>query len=453
MQRLKTLLCLILLLGISSFPGTSNPWGEEPASQRTVLSTRFAAHRVRAMRSGFEDVKQWARTYGDADTDETAKSIIQTTDGGYAFAGTKGGATWLVKTDALGKVQWTHTYNANSPFQVIQTTDGGFALTGILGGGLSPRAESNAFLVKTDTNGEFEWRRIYDWGEKDYANSVIQTTDGGFILVGSTISLVNRCGWESWLGKTDASGNLERMQTYGGFGDDHDHLNVIIPTVDGGFALAGSTWSYGARFDDFWLVKTDVHGEVEWNQTYGGASGDAAASVIQMLDGGYVLAGYTWSFGAGESDAWLVKTDACGKPQWNQTYGGSDLEYASGIPTADGGFALTGFTESYGAGRRDAWLVKTDAQGVGQWNRTYGGAQGDYAYSVIETVDGGFALAGRTASYGAGGYDAWVVKTDAWGIAPEPEIPLPRWVVLGVGGSLALLITVVIVLWRRNKRR
>ena len=451
MKRRSLLLCLILLLGTSSFPGTTNPWGEEPAPQRTVPSLHYALHPARVIRSGLEEVIRWARTYGSADYDG-ANSIIQTADGGYAFAGTKGGATWLVKTDALGKVKWTHTYDAGTPFKVIQTADSGFAIAGIQGGGgLSPRAESNAFLVKTDARGELEWRRIYDWGEKDHADSVIQTSDGGFILVGSTVSLVNGRGWEGWLGKTDANGNLEWMQTYGGFGDDHDHVNAIIPTADGGFALAGSTWSYGARFDDFWLVKTDVHGEVEWNQTYGGASGDAAASVIQMLDDGFVLAGHTWSFGAGESDAWLVKTDARGEPRWNRTYGGSDLEYASGIPTADGGFALAGFTESYGAGGRDAWLVKTDAQGMVQWNWTFGGPHMDYAYSGIQTTDGGFVLAGSTRSYGAGESDAWLVKTDAWGIAPEPEIPLPRRVVLGVSGSLVLIITITMVLWRRRK--
>ncbi|MFQ5821434.1 MAG: hypothetical protein ACE5I5_15730 [Candidatus Heimdallarchaeota archaeon] len=164
--------------------------------------------------------------------------------------------------------------------------------------------------------------------------------------------------------------------------------------------------------------------------------------------------GITRSFGEGKSDAWLVKTDARGESQWTRTYGGADIENAfSGIQTADGGFALAGYTESYGAGERDAWLVKTNIWGVGQWNRTYGGPHMDSIYSVIETTDGGFTLAGTTDSYGTGGWDALVVKTDAWGVAPELEIPLPRWVVLGVSGSLALIATVAVVLWRRKKRR
>jgi len=190
---------------------------------------------------------------------------------------------------------------------------------------------------------------------------------------------------------------------------------------------------------DDWPICSDVpfeianeptaEGDMQWQQTYGGSDFDGINSVIQTADGGFALAGYTYSYGAGGMDVWLVRTDARGVPQWQQTYGGSHYDYANAvIKTADGGFALAGCTESFGPGKYyyyNAWLVKTDADGNVEWQQTYGGSDWDGANSVIETADGGFALAGITASYGAGGYDAWLVKT----IPPEttpPELSAPE---------------------------
>lgn len=149
-----------------------------------------------------------------------------------------------------------------------------------------------------------------------------------------------------------------------------------------------------------------------WNQTYGGAGDEWAWAVLQTADGEFALIGRTDSYGAGVRDVWLVKTDASGNHQWNQTYGGAYTEWAmAGIQTADGGFALAGLTQSYGAGGSDFWLVKTDASGNHLWNQTYGGAGSEAADAGIQTADGGFALAGYTDSYGAGGRDFWLVKT------------------------------------------
>ena len=151
-----------------------------------------------------------------------------------------------------------------------------------------------------------------------------------------------------------------------------------------------------------------------WSRTYGGASSDHAWSVIQTVDGGYALAGHTLSFGAGNQDFWLVKTASNGNMQWNQTYGGANNDYASSVvQTGDGGYALAGYTWSFGAGLADFWRVKTDSAGALQWSQTYGGASNDYAYSMVQTGDGGYALAGYTRSYGAGDYDFWLVKTAA----------------------------------------
>lgn len=164
-----------------------------------------------------------------------------------------------------------------------------------------------------------------------------------------------------------------------------------------------------------------------WQQTIGGTDDDGALSLIQTSDGGYALVGYTRSYGAGEDDFWLVKVDSSGKMQWNQTYGGAESDIAfSLLETSDGGYAFAGSTCSFGAGNHDSWLVKTDASGNMQWNQTYGGTGSDIASSLIETSDGGYALAGYTYSNGAEKSDLWLVKTDEQGVIPE----FPSWIIL-----------------------
>jgi hypothetical protein len=203
-------------------------------------------------------------------------------------------------------------------------------------------------------------------------------------------------------------------KTYGGTSQDWPWS--LVQTWDGGYALAGSTRSFGAGSDDFWLVKTDANGNVQWNKTYGGTGWDYAYALVQMADGGYALAGGTYSSGAGYDDFWLVKTDANGNMQWNKTYGGTGWDCATAlVQTGDGGYALTGSTTSFGSGSNDFWLVKTDASGNMLWNKTYGGTGDDVAWSLVQTWDGGYALAGITGSFGAGGQDFWLVKTDASG--------------------------------------
>jgi hypothetical protein len=176
----------------------------------------------------------------------------------------------------------------------------------------------------------------------------------------------------------------------------------------------GSTDSVGAGGNDFYLIKVAANGALEWNQTFGGVGDDSAYSVVQNSDGGLVLAGYSYSFSSGTNNFWLVKTDSNGNQLWNQTYNaGSDGEARSLIQTNDGGYAVAGSIQSNSG--ENYWLVKTDANGVEQWNQTYGGSGDSYANSLIQTSDGGYALAGFTDSYGAGGYDFFLVKTTSIG--------------------------------------
>jgi hypothetical protein len=260
------------------------------------------------------------------------------------------------------------------------------------------------------------WNQTYGGNNyEDVFAFLIQTPDGGFALAGTTSSF-GAGFYDIWLVKTDANGVAQWNQTYGG--SNSESVSALIQTLDGGLALAGSTASFGAGFSDMWLVKTDANGVVQWNQTYGGNGNDGARALLQTPDGGFALAGSTSSFGAGYSDIWLVKTDENGVAQWNQTYGGNYNDFASALlQTPDGGLALAGSTSSFAAGSVDMWLVKTDANGVAQWNQTYGGDGDDLAYALLQTPDGGFALAGSTSSFAAGLWDMWLVKTDANGVA------------------------------------
>jgi hypothetical protein len=164
-----------------------------------------------------------------------------------------------------------------------------------------------------------------------------------------------------------------------------------------------------------------------WSRTYGGAEDNMANSLVATSDGGYAIA----------CSSLLLKTDALGNMQWNKTYGGASL-----VEALDGGYAIGGWTESFGAGWTDFWLVKTDSNGFMQWNKTYGGTLYDGAFSLVATSDGGYVLAGYTESFGAGGRDFWLVKTDEFGVVPEYS----SWLV----PSLVLTATAFIII---NKKR
>jgi hypothetical protein len=189
---------------------------------------------------------------------------------------------------------------------------------------------------------------------------------------------------------------------------------------------------------------------MEWNQTYRGPNSDHANSVMQTVDGGYILAGSTFSFGDEGWDIWLVKTDFRGNHVWNHTYGGADSDCGySVVGTMDGGFAIAGLTSSFGAGSTDFWLVKTDVSGNYEWSQTYGGANTDGAWAVVQTVDGGYALAGYSESFGVGGRDFLLVKTDQYGILPESLNWTP---ILRVILFLVIIFAVIIFIYFRRTR-
>jgi len=208
-------------------------------------------------------------------------------------------------------------------------------------------------------------------------------------------------------------------------GDKDDWGSSLIQTSDGGYAIAGSYSFFGYKDEvdevyagDVYLVKLDANGNLQWTKTIGGEKTDRGFSLIQTSDGGYAIAGKTESFGAGDRDVYVVKLDAKGNLQWTKTIGGPADEVGfSLIQTSDGGYAIAGKTESFGAGGADVYVVKLDANGNLQWTKTIGGPKDDGGSSLIQTSDGGYAIAGETYSFGAGGRDVYVVKLDKNGDA------------------------------------
>jgi Dockerin type I domain len=358
----------------------------------------------------------WNKTYGGIDFD-MAYSLVKTSDGGYAIAGYTysygaGSSDFLlVKTDSSGNMQWNKTYGGTfyeAAYSLVETNDHGYAIAGYTSSKIGGSADF--WLVKTDRFGNLIWSQIYgDMIGDEAALSVVQTVDGGYALGGS-VYYGSSSSSNFELVKTDSGGNMQWKKQYGGA--DSEYANSMVQTSDGGYALAGEKCSPGGVGNhDFLLVKVDSNGNLQWNKTYGGTDYEVAYSLVQTSDAGYALAGTTYSSGAGNGDFWLVKTSAVGNALWNKTYGGTNTEEARALlQTVDGGYTLAGYTLSFGAGSSDYWLVTTDNTGNTLWNGTYGGPLDDVAYSLVKTSDGGYAIAGATSSYGVGLYDFWLAK-------------------------------------------
>ncbi len=336
---------------------------------------------------------------------EQGYSAQMTSDGGYILGG------WtdsygngredmiLVKVNSDGVLEWQRAFGgASDDFgeSVLQASDGGYVIGGYTysfgAGGY------DMFIVKTDSQGDLEWQRTFGGSSGDYCYSVQQTADGGYLLGGASRHSFD-ASTNMYVVKIDSKGDLEWENTYGG--DENDGCYSIQQTVDGGYILAGDSKSFseGPCDYDMYLVKIDSHGNLEWQRTFGGDSCDGCYSVKQTTDGGYVLAGDCESYGAGLFDVYLVKTDPQGKMEWQKTFGDKGWDDCYSVSQEDdGGFIMSGCSDSFGEGDFDMYLVKTDSQGDLIWQKTFGSSQNEYAYSVHKLPEGAYVLGGYTES-------------------------------------------------------
>jgi hypothetical protein len=306
---------------------------------------------------------------------------------------------------------WYRTYGGegtDNGWDIVQTEDKGFLIVGFtdsFGAG-----EMDIYLIRTDSDGQILWERTFGGTKSEYGWALAQTVDGGFVLAGQTDSF-GEGDKDGYLVKVDANGDELWSQTYGG--PEEDRLYSVDQSADGGFVLTGTTKSFGADNRNAYLIKTNSSGTLDWMQVFGENLDDVGHSVRQTMDKGYIVTGYTKSFGAANYDIWMIKVDETGQFQWQKFYGETrDDRTIYGEQTNDGGYILVGYTKSFGAGSWDVFLVRADTTGEVLWHKTFGGRSDDTGYTVIQTSDQGFILTGETYSFGEGRGDLILIKVD-----------------------------------------
>jgi len=393
--------------------------GDERFYQVTVLDTGNLSSRSN-IAYATAPVISYQKEFGGQDND-IAYSVQQTADEGLIIAGRidswgNGGIDgWLIKTNIEGHEEWNYTFGGeNSELfrKVKNTSDGGYILTGITNS--FGYGSSDIWLFKVNQEGLEEWQYTFGGADGDWGMSVEQTMDDGFILVGHTLSF-GAGYYDIYMVKTDAFGNEEWHQTFGGTEEDFGYS--VLQTSEGGYIVLGFTVSFGSGNKDVWLIKTDSQGNMEWDKTFGGSASDVGIDIKETTDGGYIITGYTESNSNGLYDVLLIKTDSNGNEIWSKNIGDGNYESGSSVAqTHDGGYIITGYTISYGNGAKDIWLVKTDNAGNEEWNYTFGGIFNEGGNQILQTLSGGYVIVGYTESRGSGQKDVKLIKTSPSGI-------------------------------------
>lgn len=416
---------------------------------------------------------QWDRTYG-GNADDDLTNVVPTADGGYLLGGwSRSGASgdktrpnagrtayWVVKVDSSGAKQWERSFGTASLddevlTRVVQTADGGYLLAGgayagAWGDKTHPGWGSlDYWVLKLDAQGNKLWDRAYGGSDGDGLSDMVLTSDGGFVLVGSSASNVSgdktqpcRGIFDLWIIKLDAAGNKQWDRTLGGSGN--DGAGALVLTSDGGYLIGGVSNSgvsgeksqpFLGGWHDCWLVKLDAQGQLQWDRTFGGPGEDGMSAIRLTADGGYMLAGGSNSGvspdktqpSRGLYDIWVLKLDAMGRKQWDATIGGSGNDYARDLHvTAAGEYVVGGNSESGISGERtranyggsDGWVVQLDAGGRVVWDQAVGGSGSEGITRLLPLRDGGYLLSasstsgvsGNKTQPNRGGYDYWLVR-------------------------------------------
>lgn len=385
---------------------------------------------------------QWQKSYGGTNIDY-AYFVRQTSDNGYIVAGTTKSNNifvsgnhgdydyWIIKLDDSGILQWQKALGGSGTeeaYSVEQTSDGGYIIAGSSnsnnGNVTGNHGSYDYWIVKLDNAGDIQWQKSFGGTDEDNAYSAKQTSDGGYIVAGRSRSVDgdvtgNHGNFDYWVLKLNSSGNIQWQKSFGGSGLDEAHS--VQQTSDGGYAVTGFSWSNNGDLTgnhgnsaDYWIVKLNNSGNIQWQKNLGGNGADYANSAEQTSDGGYVIAGRSISNDGdvsgnhGNYDFWVVKLNNSGSLQWQKSLGSGFTDYAYSVnQTSDGGYVVAGWTYpgnhplgdvSGIKGYHDFWMVKLDDSGMLEWQKCLGGPWLDEGYSIQQTSDNGYIVAGKSVS-------------------------------------------------------
>lgn len=413
---------------------------------------------------------EWERSYGGSLLEEFG-SIRQTSDGGYILTGESTSSDndltennglhdlWLLKIDGSGGLVWQKSFGGTQmekAHAVEETSDGGFIVAGESssndGDVTNNNGDRDFWILKVNSAGALLWQKSYGGSNWESAQSIQQTVDGGYIVAGESASndgfvTGNQGDMDFWVVKLDSLGNLSWQKSFGG--SSWDSAEAVQLTADGGYIVAGSSESNDGDLNlnqgdkDYWIVKLDANGAMEWQRSMGGSSWDTSHSIQQTADGGYIIAGESKSSDGdvdqfhkglsptstapyakhGDRDYWIVKLNASGQIVWERLYGGADWDAGHSVQeTADQGYIISGYSNSNDIdvtgnhGNWDYWILKLGYTGTIEWQKSLGGSLHDIGTCVRTTADGGFIVAGSAwsnegdLSVNYGSNDIWVVK-------------------------------------------
>ncbi len=415
MKKSRFILCsFLILLCALQFPiiagNLSFMYGDNPDHQPQILKPSISL--------GPNPI--WNRTFGGIGTDE-GWDVIGCSDGGYAIAGQSDsfGAgdmdLWVIRLDYNGDQVWAYTYGGTDLEEgwgdIVQCSDAGFIVAGrtrSYGAG-----SSDVWVLRIDSAGQHMWNQTFGGASHEYASGIIPCSGGGFAISGTTYSF-GLGPSDVWLIRIDDAGNHLWNRTYGGASGEYG--GAVVECTGGGFAITGSTYNSTTDYDAL-LVRTDSLGNLLWNQTYGGDDYDRTGDIIQSVNGGFALLGTTESYVGASDDVWLIRTNAAGDLMWNRTYDGHSFDFGYGLVESNNDFVLVGVTTGDGD---DVWVIRTDIDGIAIWNGTFssGTHSSDVGIAIIE-AGGGYIITGRTSAFGAQYSDLWLLRL--------PELDPPTW--------------------------
>jgi hypothetical protein len=337
--------------------------------------------------------------------DKEARDVLATSDGGYIIAGSTNTSimndcdVYVIKTDANGDTVWTKSYGGPKPdyaFSMLETSDGNFFIVGYSQS--YSAGDFDIYLLKINPTGGVVWSKTYGTSTNEEGHEIIATADGNYAIVGSTEIVSTNPPGNMYLMKIDVNGTVIWTKYYGG--PNKEYGNSVKQTPTGGYILLGQTYSYGTGNGDAYLVKTNSTGDTIWTKTYGGPLQEEGTSLVCNNDGSFAFL-IRDSTSTRDIDTRVVKTDGNGTVIWDKIYGGTKKDTPKKIiSTSDGGYFLGVTSRSFGWVNPDMWVLKLNAAGDSAWSRHYGGPNHEHCNAVRQTADGGYLAAGHTKSYG-----------------------------------------------------